>query len=250
MHADVADDGASALTLLEEAAATDTPYALALLDLCMPGMDGLELAGHISRRPTLAGIELLLLTSVPDVTAEEARANGISVRLTKPVQLSRLHTAIQEATRSSVPTEARPPLRRSRPPGNRGHVLIVEDNHVNQLVAGAILEHLGFSTEVAGNGLEALASYARTPFVAILMDCQMPEMDGYAATQEIRRIEGRGPRTPVIAMTAGVGDSEREHCLLAGMDDYLTKPVNMNDLNATLSRWLPATEPAALVRAE
>ena len=250
MHADVAEDGASALTLLEEAAAMDTPYALALLDLCMPGMNGLELAGQISRRPALAGIELLLLTSVPDVTAEEARASGFSIRLTKPLQLSRLHTAIQEATQSGVPT-----LRSSAPPAipapaSRGHVLIVEDNHVNQLVAVAILEHLGFSTEVAGNGLEALASYARTPFVAILMDCQMPEMDGYAATEEIRRIEDQGPRTPVIAMTAGVGESEREQCLLAGMDDYLTKPVNIGQIDATLSRWLPAAEPVALVRAE
>jgi len=250
MHADVTDSGASALALLEQAAATETPYALALLDLCMPGMDGLELAGRISRRPSLAGIELLLLTSVPDVTAEEARANGISVRLAKPVQLARLRTAIQDATRTSVATEessAPPAIRAS---GDRGHVLVVEDNHVNQLVAVAILEHLGFSTEVAGNGLEALVSYARARFVAVLMDCQMPEMDGFAATREIRRIEDRGPRTPVIAMTAGVGDGEREECLLAGMDDYLTKPVNMDDLEATLSRWLDATEPAAVTRAE
>ena len=164
MHPVVTHDGASALTLLEEAAATETPYALALLDLCMPGMDGLELAGRISRRPTLAGLELLLLTSVPDVTAEEARAHGISVRLTKPVQLSRLHTALQEATRGSSASEQTPPAPvATQPPSNRGHVLIVEDNHVNQLVAVAILDHLGFSTEVAGNGLEALASYARTP---------------------------------------------------------------------------------------
>ena len=139
----------------------------------------------------------------------------------------------------------------TRAPGSRGHVLIVEDNHVNQLVAVAILEYLGFSTEVAGNGLEALVSYERHPFGAVLMDCQMPEMDGYAATQAIRRIEGRGPRTPVIAMTAEVGESERERCLLAGMDDYLGKPVNPNDIDATLSRWIPAildgaVEPAPL----
>jgi two-component system, sensor histidine kinase and response regulator len=206
----------------------------------MPGMDGLELAGHISRRPALAGVKLLLLTSVPDVTAEEARANGISVRLTKPIHMSRLHRALQEAIRgSSVPVQRPSAPVATRAPGNRGHVLVVEDNHVNQLVAVAMLEHLGFTTEVAGNGLEALESHARTAFVTILMDCQMPEMDGYAATQEIRRIEGRGPRTPVIAMTAGVGDSERELCQLAGMDDYISKPVSMADLDATLSRWLP-----------
>ena len=242
MHADVADSGAAALILLEQAAATETPYALALLDLSMPDMDGLELAGHISRRPALVGLELLLLTSVPDVTAEEARANGISARLTKPVQLSRLHAAIQGATSySSVPHRPSSAPATRHPRGSRGHVLVVEDNHVNQLVAVAILEDLGFSTEVAGNGLEALVSFGRNPFVAVLMDCQMPEMDGYAATQGIRRIEGSGPRTPVIAMTAGVGTGERERCLAAGMDDYLSKPVNPNDLNATLARWLPAT---------
>jgi CheY-like chemotaxis protein len=241
MQPDAAQDGASALILLEDAAATDRPYALALLDLYMPGMDGLELAEHISRRQSLAGIELLLLTSVPDVTAEEARAHGIRERLTKPVQLSRLHAAIQAATqRSSVPHRVwSPPA--IHPRGSRGHILIVEDNHINQLVAVAILEALGFSTEVAGNGREALASYGSQPFDAVLMDCQMPEMDGYAATQRIRRIEGPGSRTPVIAMTAGVGAGERERCLVAGMDDYLTKPVNTNELNAALSRWVPAT---------
>jgi signal transduction histidine kinase/CheY-like chemotaxis protein len=242
MHPEVAHDGASALVLLDEAAANETPYALAVLDMCMPGMDGLELAGRISSQPALAGVDLLLLTSVPDVTAEEARAHGISVRLTKPVQLSRLHNALQEAGRGSSarePTASAPPV--PHRPGSRGHVLIVEDNHVNQLVAVAILEYLGFSTAVAGNGVEALVSYGRIPFAAVLMDCEMPEMDGYVATQEIRRIEGRGARTPVIAMTAGVGEDERERCLLAGMDDYLSKPVNPRDLDAMLSRWLPAT---------
>ena len=126
-------------------------------------------------------------------------------------------------------------------PPAAGHVLIVEDNHVNQLVAVAMLEYLGFSTEVAGNGLKASCLTDATPFGAVLMDCQKPEMDGYAATRAIRRIERRGPRTPVIAMTAEVGESERERCLLAGMDDYICKPVSPNDLNATLSRWVQAT---------
>jgi two-component system sensor histidine kinase/response regulator len=239
MLADVAEDGASALVRLEEAAAGNAPYAMALLDLYMPGMDGLELAASISRRPALEGVELLLLSSVPDSSAAETRNSGITVRLTKPVQLARLHTALQEAGRCSSVAPTKSPITRvARAPGSRGHVLIVEDNHVNQLVAVAILEHLGFSTEVAGNGLEAVASYGQNAFAAILMDCQMPEMDGYAATEAIRRIEGRGPRIPVIAMTAGVGDGERQRCLLAGMDDYLTKPVNQNYIDATLSRWL------------
>jgi CheY-like chemotaxis protein len=241
MRADVAVDGPSAVRQLEEAAQRGAPYALVLLDLCMPDMDGLELAATISEHPTLTGVQLVLLTSVPDVTAEQARAAGIGVRLTKPVQLSRLHTALQEVTQASRLSPRKPsvvPI--AQHPGSRGHVLVVEDNHVNQLVAAGILEYLGYTTEVAGNGLEALTSLARTHFAAVLMDCQMPEMDGYAATREIRRIEGRGPRLPIIAMTAGVSEGERERCLVAGMDDYVVKPVSPEELDAALVRWLPA----------
>jgi len=209
----------------------------------MPGMDGLELAGRIFRDPRLAKVGLALLTSVPDVSAEEARAVGIAVRLTKPVQLSRLHRALQDLSQASRARQGNPPAPpEERQAGSRGHVLVVEDNSVNQLVAVGILEYLGFSTEVAGNGLEALASLACTRFAAVLMDCRMPEMDGYVATQELRRIEGVGPRTPVIAMTAGVTDGEREHCLDAGMDDYVSKPVSPEELDTTLARWLPAAQ--------
>ena len=123
---------------------------------------------------------------------------------------------------------------------SRGHVLVVEDNHVNQLVAVGILEHLGFTSEVAGNGLEALASYARTSFDAVLMDCQMPEMDGYEATLEIRR-RGSRPAYPGHRDDGRSRDGERERCLAAGMDDYVSKPVSRTDLNAKLLRWLPAT---------
>jgi len=242
MRADAAVDGRSAIRQLEDAAERGAPYALCLLDLCMPDMDGLELAARISRNPTLTDLRLVLLTSVPDVTAEQARAVGISVRLTKPVQLSRLHTALREVSQAHRVKSGNTAVAADMEhPGSRGHVLVVEDNHVNQLVAVGMLEYLGFTTEVAGNGIEALASHARTSFAAVLMDCQMPEMDGYAATREIRRLEGRGSRIPIIAMTAGVSEGEHERCLVAGMDDYVSKPVIPAQLDAALVRWLPAS---------
>ena len=153
-----------------------------------------------------------------------------------------MHSALKEVTQTSRLRSGTPALPPDRElPGSRGHVLVVEDNHVNQLVAVGILEYLGYTTEVAGNGLEALASHTRTPFAAMLMDCQMPEMDGYAATREIRRLEGRGPRIPIIAMTAGVAEGERDRCQAAGMDDYISKPVDPQQLAAALVRWLPAS---------
>ena len=130
----------------------------------------------------------------------------------------------------------------------RGRLLVVEDNEVNQLVAVGILDHLGFTSEVAGNGREALAMLEATEFDAVLMDCQMPEMDGFEATVELRSIEqrlsdrvGMSVRTPVIAMTAGVVAGDRERCLAAGMDDYVAKPVRPAEIEAALGRWLPAS---------
>jgi two-component system sensor histidine kinase/response regulator len=237
MRVDLAGDGPTALHLLEEAVGTDAPYALVLLDLCMPGMDGLALARRI--QSLASGVKMVLLSSVTDLSPAEALASGITVSLTKPLQMSRLQGTLEElyVAPTSVQRNASP-----RPtdagPGTRGHVLVVEDNHVNQLVAVGILEYLGYTTEVAGNGLEALVSLARTPFAAVLMDCQMPEMDGFAATTEIRRIERNGVRVPVIAMTAGVTEGERERCFSAGMDDFVAKPVSPEELGATLARWI------------
>jgi two-component system, sensor histidine kinase and response regulator len=239
MHTEVAVDGPSALRELEEASRSNAPYDLALLDFCMPGMDGLELAGRISGDRRHAGVQLVLLTSVADVSAEDARAVGIGVRLTKPVQLSRLHRALQDLSQVSR-TGAGAAFVMPEKRQGRGQVLVVEDNHVNQMVAVGILEHLGFTTEVAGNGIEALAALARSTFAAVLMDCRMPEMDGYDATEELRRIEGAGRRTPVIAMTAGVAAGERERCIASGMDDYVSKPVSPQELDTALVRWLPA----------
>jgi CheY-like chemotaxis protein len=238
VRTDAVHDGATALQALLEAAAAGDPYDLALLDFCMPRMDGLELAGRISRDPGLGATGLVLLTSAMDVTLEQADAAGISACLTKPVRLSQLHEALQnvtgEARRTPGPAEALPAPAST----SRGHLLVVEDNATNQLVAVGILQNLGFTSEVASNGLEALQALDREHFDGVLMDCHMPVMDGYAATGQIRQDEGGSRHTPIIAMTAGAVQGDRERCLAAGMDDYISKPVTPHDLDDVLARWL------------
>jgi len=118
-------------------------------------------------------------------------------------------------------------------------VLVVEDNHVNQLVAVGMLEHLGYSTEVAGNGIEALASIARTHFAAVVMDCQMPEMDGYEATRALRR-DPRWQALPVLAMTANAMVGDREAALAAGMNDHIAKPFVLDEMLGTIAHWVEA----------
>jgi CheY-like chemotaxis protein len=116
-------------------------------------------------------------------------------------------------------------------------VLVAEDNMVNQMVAMGFLEELGYDAHLAADGREALLLMEKGVYDAVLMDCHMPEMDGFQATRELRRREPSGRRTPVIAMTAGVLDEDRERCLAAGMDDFVAKPVDLEDLRSTLARW-------------
>ncbi|SDE28247.1 response regulator [Nocardioides lianchengensis] len=235
----VAADGPTALAMMREAAELGEPFQLAVLDMVMPGMNGLEVAQAVTRgRPPRPA--LVLLTSGPEISTGEATAAGIAARLTKPVHLARLRESLVQALGSrgaELPVAGRPVVPHEERP-HRGHVLIVEDSEINQLVATGILEHLGFSTELADDGRSALALLEHTSYDVVLMDCQMPDIDGYEATRELRRREAGGRRTPVIALTAGAVEGERERCLAAGMDDYLAKPIDPADVDAVLTRWL------------
>ena len=239
--ADLAADAEVALRLLRAAAGAH-PYDLAVVDMAMPGMDGLELAGIVSTDHQLAGIPLLLLSSVT-VEFEAATRAGFAARLTKPVHLSQLYDALVRALTphaggltASAPTPA-------AARGARGKLLIVEDHAINQEVAKGIVAKLGYSCDVAGDGIEALAALDRQGYDAVLMDCHMPHMDGFQATAEIRRLEAGRRHLPIIAMTAGAMVEDREKCLAAGMDDYLTKPVKERALEDMLNLWLDDAGP-------
>jgi signal transduction histidine kinase/CheY-like chemotaxis protein len=235
---DVVDGALAGLDRLGSAAAEGAPYDLAVLDLCMPDLDGLGLARRISSTPSIAGTRLVLMTSGPEISRAEAEAADIATALTKPVLMSRLRATLEEVVATGP---ARPPVVDPVPLSTTGQrVLVVDDNEVNQLVAAGILRHLGFDVEIADDGAQGVAAALASQFHAILMDVQMPELDGYAATGEIRRLEGDTRHTPIIAMTATASSEERARCLAAGMDDYLAKPIRRADVAAMLSTWVPS----------
>ncbi len=249
MHNGSAADGPAALALLRAAATGGEAYDLAILDMQMPGMDGLALAHAITANPTLAAIRLVMLTSVgrSGINAE-AREAGIAACLTKPVRQSALYdclaTVIAETPTPTEETAAVAEIPNARAQTALDHdtaalVLLVEDNAVNQRVAARMVENLGYRVAIADNGRSALAALAMGAYAAVLMDCQMPEMDGFAATAAIRQREGAACHTPIIAMTANAMQGDRERCLAAGMDDYLAKPVRSKDLATVLARWVP-----------
>lgn len=237
MEVSLADNGDTALATLVEAARDGRPFDVAIIDLGMPGMDGLALARRIMAEPLLAGTELALLATGGDVSPEEARAAGFAATLSKPVRLDRLHTTLEElagARRAAAQRRTRP-----QPEAHgRGLVLVVDDVDINQIVAAGMLERLGYAVAVADNGHAAVAEIGLRAYDAILMDVQMPGMDGFQTTARIRGIEGPGQHTPIIAMTASAMDGDRERCLAAGMDDYVTKPVHLKAVEQVLERWV------------
>ena len=237
-------DGQEALTAMQEAAAAGQPYDFVLADALLPGLDGSCLAQSIKQDPALAAARVVLLLA-PGQRSTFSCGDGsdISALLHKPVKRSQLHGVFRalmnlEPAPVIVPKPA-PVVVPVRPARGKGvRVLVVEDNSVNQKVVIKQLQKIGFKSDAVGNGVEALEATAKVAYDVVLMDCQMPEMDGFTATREIRRREALvGMHTPIVALTANALEGDREKCLAAGMDDYLSKPVKIEQLRATLERW-------------
>ena len=234
---------------MRAAHAGGAPYQFVLLDYQMAVMDGATLADHIRADPEIGQAALIMLTSVGHWT-EVRQMEGASVdaSLVKPVRQLHLLNALLVAwsKRSGVAAAPRPqaaPAKRRRFEGSlKGaaiRALVAEDNVVNQKVAIRMLERLGVRADMAGNGLEAVEMVRLAPYDVVFMDCHMPEMDGYAATREIRKLQHSRRGVIVVAMTAEALAGARERCLEAGMDDYIAKPVKLGDLEAMLRKWVP-----------
>jgi PAS domain S-box-containing protein len=233
-------DAYEALELVAGAARAGKIFDIGVVDLNMPGMDGMELAEILKAHPETANIALFLLSSSGGrLGAAESHLRGFAGSLTKPVRPSELYdcliTGLNGGAPAALSTQA--PTDQTADQEVKGMILLVEDNKMNQLVGTKVLAKLGYAFEVANHGGEAVTAIQTGSYDAVLMDCQMPEMDGYQATAEIRRIEGTARRTPIIAMTAAAMDGDRDLCLTAGMDDYITKPVRLETVAAVLERW-------------
>jgi PAS domain S-box-containing protein len=246
MNLRFADGGRTALDMMKEAKNARAPFGLVVLDASMPGMDGFAIAEKIKEDPSLAAATIMMLTSV-GIRGDAARCNklGVAAYLVKPVTQSDLLDAILRVlgTPQGAQDHARLVTRHSLREEKRGaglRVLLAEDNPVNQMLAVRLLEKRGYSVQVADNGKKALDILEKaTPgdFAVVLMDVQMPHMDGYEATAELRKREAKaGRHTPIIALTAHAMKGDREHCLAAGMDDYVSKPIHAKDLFAVIDR--------------
>jgi PAS domain S-box-containing protein len=268
-----AASGPQALEVLRASASRGEAYEVVILDMMMPGMDGMTLARAIKVDPGIADIRLVMLASVGlRGDAEEARGAGISAYLSKPVRQSELYNCLAAVMGRTDDTASSQLVTRHSLAETTGrfhaHVLLAEDTLVNQEVAREMLKGVGCQVDVVANGVEAVEAVSATSYDLIFMDCQMPEMDGYEATRIIRKkeekklkaqsakeeaafptgrsnpastvqYEASSKRIPIIALTAHAMEGDREQCLTAGMDDYLTKPFTPDKLHTTLQRWLP-----------
>jgi len=246
MHHTSASGGAEGLEKLTRARQEGEPFELVLLDMSMPDMDGLEVVKRIKDDPANVDVPIIMLTSAGIYgEAAQAKERGASGYLTKPVRQSDLYNLLLKVAESVVDTNV--PLPDSCDSAGKGpqvgpRILVVEDNATNREVAGAMLETFGCAVTLAVNGREGAETVARSgeEYDLIFMDCQMPVMDGYQATAAIREMERAGTlkkRIPIVALTAHALEEDRDRCIAAGMDDYLSKPFLLNQIREVLERW-------------
>jgi PAS domain S-box-containing protein len=236
------EGGRQALQALEVAMSTGHPFPLILLDGQMPEMDGFTLAELIQKDPGLVGATIMMLTSVGHIgDAKRCRELGISAYLVKPIRQSELLDAVCRVLSKSPPQEAAPLVTRHvlKEEKNRARILLVEDNPVNQTLAQRLLEKRGYVVKVASNGAQAVAAFEHEPFDLVLMDVQMPVMDGLEATAVIRaREKSINSHIPIVAMTAHALKGDEQRCLAAGMDAYISKPIRTTPLFSTIESVL------------
>jgi len=252
MRSTAVEGGEEALVQLAAARQAGEPYSLILTDMHMPKMDGFTLIERIRQRPELSAATIMMLTSAGH-RGDAARCEelGVSAYLLKPIRQSELREAIARvlgarAHKGAIPLITRYSLQDARDPAAVLRLLLVEDNQVNKLLAVRLLEKRGHHVVVAGNGREALAALEKENFDLVLMDVQMPEMDGFEATAAIRdREKGTANRQPVVAMTAHAMKGDRERCLAAGMDGYLSKPIRPQELDNVLEQYVAIRQATA-----
>jgi CheY-like chemotaxis protein len=240
------DCGPAALDALRDAGSRREPYALVILDAMMPEMDGFMVAEAMRRSRDNDGVTIMMLSSA-DRTEDVARCRslGVQLYLTKPITSSELFDAIANALHLNPAADVKPGAKTAAPvsvsdPAHQGRrILLAEDNIINQRVAQQTLKKMGHEVVTVANGRQALELLAGQSFDLVLMDVQMPEMDGFEATQAIRTEELKtGRHIPIIAMTAHAMKGDRERCLEAGMDGYVSKPIHSEDIAREMERVL------------
>jgi CheY-like chemotaxis protein len=260
---DQARDATSAMALIEQRAVNGVSYDVAIVDMLMPGKDGLQFAKELKVHPVGSLVRLVILTSLVQRGHEElARKAGFVAYLTKPVRHDQLSNCLRTVlglpglvSEGKLTAVTAPPLITRHTLAetlSAPRVLVAEDNLINQKLTVRMLEKLGYQSDVVENGQEALAALGRGSYAVVLMDCQMPLVDGFEATRLIRQREATAQESaaadstlarhiPIVALTANAMQGDRERCLVAGMDDYLAKPLRKEDLKGVLDRWIPVS---------
>src|SRR5579872_3289872 len=232
-------NGPAALAALRTALEEDHAYHAVIMDHDMPEMDGIMLAREVRSQASFEDVVMILLSShVQRVSAEALHAGGFAACILKPATLDQIRQCLMKCLHGTPALSPARSGQNARRRLTRGRLLLAEDNAVNQKVSVRVLEKLGYYVDTVANGAEAVEKLENGLYDAVLMDCQMPQMDGYAATREIRRREASRRHTTIIAMTASAMSGDREKCLASGMDDYVTKPVRSEELEQTLQNHL------------